>query len=226
MNTSVLLRRVSNGRTDLVHGLAADVLRHFGPELLGWCAYYGDVTACRVLLATGQSLVSLGEDRGLNAAAFHGHWQLCEFLIENGARVDFADPATGETPLHSAVTNEDRSRYDLVVQVLLRAGAEPNAATNPGVPTHAFMRDARTRGETPLHRGALFGTAATIALLLESGASRESRDAHGETPLGWASWARRPVDVLRALLYADHRIHPEHQPMRINLLGKPDDGDQ
>jgi ankyrin repeat protein len=120
------------------------------------------------------------------------------------------------------LTNEDRLRYDLVVKVLLRAGADPNAATNHGAPTGAFMRDARTRGETPLHRSALFGTPETIALLLGCGANREARDAFGETPLSWASWARRPIEVLRALLYADHRIHPDYKPMRANLLGTPD----
>jgi uncharacterized protein len=222
MNSSALLNRIKNGRTDLISVLTADVLRQNGAELLTWSAYFGDVTACRILLAADQSLDMLGADLGLNGAAFHGHWQLCEFLLENGASTRFADPLTGETPLHSALTNDDRLRYDLVAQVLLRAGADPNAATKPGEPTGAFMRDAKTRGETPLHRGALFGTAETIALLLNAGASRESLDAHGETPLAWASWARRPNEVLRPLLYGEHRIHPQNKPMRANLLGTPD----
>jgi uncharacterized protein len=222
MNTSLLIRRIKNGRTDLVRDMDGHALRQNGEALLGWCAYFGDVSACRVLLGTGLSLDLLGPDLGLNAAAFHGHWQLTEFLIENGAAPRFVDPATGETPLHAALTNEDRVRYDLVVEILLRAGADPNAATRPGVPTDSLMRDARTRGETPLHRGALFGNGRTVALLLEAGASPEVRDAHGDTPLAWASWARRPVEVLRALLYGDHRIHPEHKPMRVNLLGRPE----
>jgi ankyrin repeat protein len=215
------LRRIENGRTDLVLDLGADVVRQKGAELLGWSAYFGDVAACRILLKHGLTLQALGPDLGLNSAAFHGHWQLCEFLLENGASARFVDPATGETPLHSALTNEDRLRYDLIVQVLLRAGADPNAATRPGVATGSFMRDACTRGESPLHRAALFGTSATVALLLDGGANRETRDALGETPLAWASWSRRPIDVLRALLYGDHRIHPEYKPMRANLLGAP-----
>jgi len=223
MNSSAFLRRISNGRTDLVHGLSTDLLRQNGQDLLRWSAYFGDVTACRVVLGAGQSLDVLGADLGLNGAAFHGHWQLCEFLLENGAPVRFADPTTGETPLHSALTNENRLRYDLVVGVLVRAGADPNAATVPGMPTDVFMRDARTKGETALHRCALFGNAETVALLLATGADREARDAFGDTPLAWASWARRPIDVLRALLYADHRINPEYKPMHANLLGTPDD---
>jgi uncharacterized protein len=222
MNDSTALRRIKNGRTDLVCELSLEYLREHGAELLTWCSYYGDVTACRRLLEAGQSLDSLGADLGLNGAAFHGHWQLCEFLLEQGASASYRDPTTGETPLHSALSNEDRVRYDLVVQVLLRAGAEANVATRPGQPTGSFMRDASTRGETPLHRAALFGTPGTMALLLNAGANREARDAYGETPLAWASWARRPTEVLRTLLYGEHRIHPDNKPMRANLLGTPD----
>jgi ankyrin repeat protein len=223
MTPTTLLSRVMNGRTDLVHGLSPELLESNGADLLRWAAYYGDVTACKVLMVAGLSLDVLGEDLGLNGAAFHGHWQLCEFLLESGASARHRDSATGETPLHSALTNDDRLRYDLVVKVLLRAGADPNAATIPGVPTGSFMRDAKTKGETPLHRGALFGTPATIALLLDAGANREARDAYGDTPLSWASWARRPTEVLRPLLYGDHRIHPDNKPLRANLLGTPDD---
>lgn len=217
------IRRIEQGRTDLIHLLGADVIREKGDALLQWAAYYGDVSACRVLLASGLTLDSLGADLGLNGAAFHGHWQLCEFLLESGASARFADPETGETPLHSALTNDDRIRYDLVVKVLLRAGADPDAPTKPGIPTGAFMRDARTRGETPLHRGAIFGTPETIAMLLAAGARREAHDVFGESPLTWASWARRPVEVLRPLLYGEHRIHAGNKPMRVNLLGMPDD---
>jgi ankyrin repeat protein len=228
MQTSALLQRIEDGRTDLVEPLLANpdartVLLEHGARLLGWCSYFGDVTACRLLLKHGQVLTDLGPDLGLNGAAFHGHWQLCEVLLESGADPRYVDPATGETPLHSALANDDRLRYDLVVEVLLRAGADANAATLPGVETGSFMRDCRTRGETPLHRAAAFGTAGTIEMLLAAGADRERKDAHGDTPHAWASWARRPADVLRPLLYGSHHIRAGYQPMRANLLGKPGD---
>jgi len=60
-----------------------------------WCAYYGDVTAVRLLLDRGETLATLGEDLGLNGAAFHGHWRLVEFLLEQGADPNFRDPETG-----------------------------------------------------------------------------------------------------------------------------------
>src|SRR5262245_44035785 len=106
MTAEDLAQRIADGRTDLVwtyvtEGHAAG--SGGGPSLIDWCAYYGDVSALRYLLDHGHSLESLGPDRGLNAAAFHGHWHLCEFLIETGSDVNFADADTGETPLHSAL---------------------------------------------------------------------------------------------------------------------------
>jgi uncharacterized protein len=230
MQTTALLERIGNGRTDLVEPLldSADgqaALKAHGAKLLEWSSYFGDVTACRLLLRHGLSLTSLGADLGLSGAAFHGHWQLCEFMIESGANARYGDPLTGETPLHAAVSNDDRLRYDLVVKVLLRAGADANAVTIPEMETGAFMRDCRTRGETPLHRAAVFGTRETLELLLAAGADRERMDARGETPLSWASWARRPTEVLRPLLYGPHRIHAANRPMRANLLGTPVDNE-
>jgi ankyrin repeat protein len=220
------LLRIANGRTDLI----ADIVRSQvsgpwpeveGASLLQLAAYYGDVTAVRSLLAHGAALAELGQDLGLNEAAFHGHWQLCEFLIESGADAKCSDPATGETPLHSALTNEDRANYDLVVKVLLRAGADANARTVPGAETGSFMRGSRTRGEGPLHRAAAFGTAVTVQLLIDAGASPEQTDCHGDSPLAWASWYRRPLEVLRLLLHGEHRLHPAGKTMRESLLGSP-----
>ena len=151
-------------------------------------------------------LDSQGADLGLMAASFHCHWRLAQFLIEQGADANYRDADTGETPLHAALTYEDRALYDRVVRVLLAAGAEVNAATVSGVATGSLMRDAFTRGETPLHRAALYGTPAMLGLLIEAGAHIAAPDAPGETALAHASWARRPVEVLRPLLYGVHRI--------------------
>jgi ankyrin repeat protein len=221
-----LLDRVADGRTDLVwlcleRGHAATARTRDGVSLLQWCAYYGDVSAMRFLLGHGESLASLGQDLGLREAAFHGHWRLCEFLIENGAGVDAAADDTGETPLHAALCTPHRSAHDLVVEVLLARGADPNAATKPSVPTGAFMRDCRTRGETPLHRAAAFGTEETIDLLLRAGAARDVEDANGDTPLSWASWHVRPDPILRRLCYGEHTVHPDRIPMRKAMLGRP-----
>jgi ankyrin repeat protein len=192
----------------LAQGHPAKSVDRDGTSLINWCAYYGDVSGMRFLLAGGETLDSLGQNLGLDGAAFHGHWELCQFLLENGADVNRADPDSGETPLHAALCKANRPSYDLVVKVLLAHGAHPNCATKPGVETGAFMRDCRTKGETPLHRAAAFGTEEAIQLLLDAGALVDVKDMNGETPLSWASWHLRPASILRKLCYGRFSIHP------------------
>jgi palmitoyltransferase len=222
-----LIPRIANGRTDLVFdhleaGNPAGAADEDGVSLLQWCAYYGDVSAMRHLLSHGAQLASLGENFDLNGAAFHGHWRLCQFLIENGADVNWPDPETGETALHSALCTTNRIPYNLVLRVLLESGANPNRATKPGVETGAFMRDCRTKAETPLHRAAAFGDEEAVQLLLDAGAVIDAKDMNGDSPLAWASWYARPASILRKLCYGRFRIRPDYgQGMQANLLGTP-----
>jgi ankyrin repeat protein len=157
------------------------------------------------------------------AASFHAHWRLCQFLIERGADVNLAEEDTGETPLHSALCNTRHLPRNLVLRVLLAGGANPNCATKKNAETGGFMRDCRTKGETPLHRAAAFGDEEAIQLLLDAGALIDAKDMNGESPLSWASWYLRPTPVLRKLCYGEHRIHPRHSGMESYLLGKPQD---
>lgn len=226
MDTTSLVQRIACGRTDLVwehvaNGGSASAASADGTSLLQWSAYYGDVSAVRFLLGHGETLASLGDDLGLNAAAFHGHWRLCEFLLERGADANAALEDTGETPLHAALCTPHRASHDLVVRVLLAHGADPRRTTTPGVETGAFMRDCRARGETPLHRAAALGNEDTIDLLLGAGADREARDANGDTPLAWASWCVRPDAVLRRLCHGPFTIARGRVPMLEALLGRP-----
>jgi len=225
-----MLREFADGRTDLVFelleaGCPPDQLEA-GVSLLRWCAYYGDVSAIQFLLSRGADLQSLGDNLDLSGACFHGHWRLCKFLIEHGADGNASDPRTGETPLHAALCKTDRLVYDKVLQVLLSSGADPNVAAKNGVETGGFMRDARTKGETPLHRAAAFGSEATIQLLLDHGARIDAKDANGDSPLSWASWYLRPDSILRLLCFGDFRINPSGRSMRENLLGIPHDASE
>lgn len=224
--TDDVLRRIADGRTDMVwdfvsKGQPASTRTPDGVSLLQWAAYFGDVSAMRFLLNHGESLASLGANFDLSGAAFHGHWQLCEFLIEMGADVNASAEDTGETALHSALCTPSRSRHDLVVKVLLAHGADPKRVTKPSAVTGAFMRDCRTKGETPLHRAAAFGTEETVDLLLRAGAVLDAKDANGDTPLSWASWYARPDAILRKLCYGPFSIRPERVSMGAALLGKP-----
>jgi len=220
------LSQIASGRTDLVFdhvasGQPAGSADSNGVSLIQHCAYYGDVSAIKFLLSKGESLQSLGDDLGLNTACFHGHWRLCQFLLENGADANYPSPSTGETPLHSALS-KSWPEGTLVLKVLLAHGANPNVATKPGVETGSLMRDARTKGETPLHRAAAFADEEAIQLLLEAGAKIDAKDANGDSPLSWGSWHARPDSILRKLCYGDFRIRPGRKDMKAYLTGEPE----
>jgi uncharacterized protein len=224
--TNDMLQRISAGRTDLVfewlaQGHSATAVAGDGASLLTLCAYYGDVSAIRHLLAHGADLQALGDNFDLNGAAFHGHWRLCEFLLERGANVNHPLPDTGETPLHAALCTSNRVAHDLVLRVLLARGANVNATTRPGIETGSFMRDCRTKGETPLHRAAAFGTEDTVQLLLDAKANVQATDMHGDSPLSWGSWYGRPDRVLRLLCYGHYHIRGGRKSMAAYVLGEP-----
>lgn len=206
-----LLDQIEAGRTDLVFdylaaGHPAVSLGNGGIPLIQCCAYHGDVSAIKYLLTQGESLQSLGENYDLNGAVFHGHPQLCEYLIGQGADVNHPQPDTGETPIHAALCTAGRQRHDLVLKLLLANGANPNCVTRPSVETQAFMRDIRTRAETPLHRAAACGTEETIQMLLDAGAQIDAKDMNGDSPLTWASWHLRPRSILKKLCYGSFRV--------------------
>ena len=230
-----MLERIVDGRTDLVFEHVANgnpaTANASGHPLIRWCAYYGDVSAIRFLVANGEALATLGENLDLNGACFHGHWRLCEYLIENRADVNHSLTETGETPLHAALSKANRWKYTPLVKLLLVRGADPNRATIAGRETGAFMRDCRTKGETPLHRAAAFGNEEDIQSLLSAGGRLDALDANGDSPLSWASWYLRPGAVLGLLCYGSFHIHPDRQKevtceiatgsMERDLLGRP-----
>ncbi len=138
-----MLDETADGRTDLVFeylagGGTAHTTDADGVSLIRWCAYYGDVSAIKFLLARGESLDSFGDNLDLIGACFHGHWRLCKFLIERGANVNRSMPDTGESPLHSALCTTNRLRHNAVMKVLLAHG-------------ESELRDERIRGNRGLH---------------------------------------------------------------------------
>lgn len=232
-----IANRIARGRTDLVFDHIASggdpcAADDAGVRIISWCAYFGDVSAIRFLLLHGEKLDSLGVNYDLNGAAFHGHWRLCQFLLEQGADPDFRLSETGETALHAALSVANRPANELAARILLDAGADPNLRTIPDVVTGCLMRDARTKGEAPIHRAAAYCSAAAIEALVAAGASVDCLDSSGDTPLAWASWHHRPSDILRLLghsgsvpLHPDAAWQGDHgagwRGMDHHLLGKP-----
>jgi len=206
MDKSEIFDRIARGRTDLVFELLKlerwkDVLHDGSVKPLQWFVYYNDTTALKAVLNSGGDLSSINLNDELGNASFFGHWKVVDFLISQGADVNTTIAATGETPLHSALCKAGRPYFLYVLKLLVENGADVNAKTIPGKETGGFMRDVRTKGETPLHRAAAYGDEAMIQYLLDQGADRQARDAHGNSPISWASEHLRPGSILHLLSF-------------------------
>lgn len=224
MDQSEILDRIARGRTDLVFDLLAtpgwnESLHSAEVNPIQWFVYYNDVTALKAVLNAGGDLSGIDLGRELGNAAFFGHWKVADFLIANGADVNWSEPETGETPLHGALSKAGRPYYFYVVKLLVENGADVNARTIPGKATGAFMRDVRTKGETPLHRAAAYANAETIEFLIQNGAEKDARDAYGDSPLSWASEHLRPGSVLKLLAFPPHHISNHHVELNTSDHG-------
>ena len=157
MEVDKIIEFISRGRTDYIFDLLKQpnwkgILLEGQVKPLQWLVYYNDTTALKAVLKEGGSLDSINLNDELGNAAFFGHWKVCDFLINNGADVNGYVDKTNETPLHNALAKAGRPYYFYVVKLLVNKGANVNAKTIAGLETGAFMRDVRTKGETPLHR--------------------------------------------------------------------------
>jgi len=224
MTEEEILRNIEGGRTDYVFDLLAlpnwkECLNKGTIKPLQWFVYYDDTTAIKAVLANGGNLDSIDLNWELSHAAFFGHWKVCDFLLHHGADVTWCHPTTGETPLHGALAKAGRPHFLYTIRLLLENGADVNAATVPNVETEAFMRDVRTKGETPLHRAAAYADEDIIRILLKHGADKTVRDAHGDSPLSWASQHLRPARILSLLTFDPHRIGEKHKTRMISDHG-------
>lgn len=216
MEAEKILECISKGRTDFIFQLMRksnwkEILHEGQIKPLQWLVYYNDTTGLKAVLESGGNLDSINLNHELGNAAFFGHWKVCDFLINNGADVNARADKTNETPLHNALAKAGRPYYFYVVKLLVEKGAAINAKTVAGMETGAFMRDVRTKGETPLHRAAAYADERTINYLIENGADTEAKDANGDSPLSWASEHLRPGTILSLLCYGEYRIGDAHK---------------
>lgn len=182
MTVSPILSALYEGRTT-----DADELLAGNPELdIFEAAGTGRAERVRRLLDEDPSLThawSLDGFQALHLAAFFGHADAAEALLERGA--DPSVVARHEfvkvTPLHSAVASEG-AEDARTVEVLLAHGAPVNAAVEGG--------------HTPLHSAAFNGNAAIVGLLLEHGADPNAAKNDGKTPLDLAR-EQGHADLLR-----------------------------
>jgi DNA-directed RNA polymerase subunit N (RpoN/RPB10) len=105
-----MIDRIADGRTDLVfdylgEGHLATSKDSNGTSLIEWCAYYGDVSAIKFLLANGESLQPLRDNLGLNAAC-------CRRVFERDGNHEQPAKNRGDDRLQSA-GGDNSSKYRL-----------------------------------------------------------------------------------------------------------------
>jgi len=225
MEVEKIIEFISRGRTDFIFELLnvpdwKEVLHKGQIKPLQWLVYYNDTTGLKAILKAGGNLDSIDLNKELGNAAFFGHWKVCDFLINNGADINAYVDKTKETPLHNALSKAGRPYYFYVVKLLVDKGADVNAKTIAGLETGAFMRDVRTKGETPLHRAAAYADEKTISYLVENGADKTIKDANGNSPLSWASEHLRPGNILSLLAYNGFQISDKHKTTNTSDHGQ------
>ncbi len=108
----------------------------------------------------------------LHLAAFFGHSDLANALLDRGAKVDAVSTnAMKNTPLHAAAAGGKTE----LVQLLLKRGANPNARQEGGF--------------APLHSAAQAGNREMVEALLADGADINARAANNQCPLDLAMMA-------------------------------------
>ncbi len=110
----------------------------------------------------------------LHWSAYHDDLEMMQWLIQAGADLSATTRLGAMTPLAIAATNGNAA----TVQLLLEAGADPNAANS--------------NGTTPLMMAAAAGKPEAIKLLLDAGADPNARDlTNDQTPVMFAAALNR-----------------------------------
>jgi uncharacterized protein len=131
-------------------------------------AQTGNLVRLQELLDRNRDFANLPDEGGytpLHYAGYFGHADSARYLITIGADVTALslDPLRNQ-PIHAAAA----SGSDEIVQLLLDAGADPNAV--------------QAGQWTPLHAAAEKGHAHVVRLLLERGAQPDAQSISGATP--------------------------------------------
>ncbi|KAJ0981246.1 hypothetical protein J5N97_009501 [Dioscorea zingiberensis] len=160
-------------------------------------AFHGDLSNLKGLIRAGADPKKTDYDgrSPLHLAASRGYEEMTSFLIQEGVDINLSDKF-GNTPLFEAIKNG----HDKVASLLFREGARVSMA-NAG--SHLCMAVARGDvdflrkmlaygidpnsrdydARTPLHIAAAEGLHMMAKMLLEAGASADSMDRWGNTPL-------------------------------------------
>uniref|UniRef100_A0A6Q2ZMJ1 Palmitoyltransferase n=1 Tax=Esox lucius TaxID=8010 RepID=A0A6Q2ZMJ1_ESOLU len=205
-NVSLLHWAAINNRTEVVKYYMSKgaVIDQLGGDLnstpLHWAIRQGHLSMVIQLLRYGADpSVSDGEGyRSLHLAILFQHMPIAAYLMAKGQEVDFPD-SNGQTPLM------------LAAQKII--GPEP---TNFLVKCNASVSAVdKVNRNSPLHCAVLAGNVDAAHILLEAGASVDSENANGHTPLDLAHQVNSPLLIHMLNHVKQERIRSNSRCLRF-----------
>jgi ankyrin repeat protein len=158
-----------------------------GTSLVDTAALMGHADILKLLLDKGalaEAANAQGAGTPLHLAAMHNQTNTAQLLIGRGADVEAYD-RFGFTPLHWTALQGSPDVAVLLLQNKAKPDTPVPASNGPRL--GAAIPGASVAGDTALHFAAMRGDTNFIQLLLKSGASVNTANAMGRTPLDLAS---------------------------------------
>ncbi|EDL43025.1 hypothetical protein, conserved [Plasmodium vivax] len=131
--------------------------------------------------------------RALHYACAGGYYEICQLLIDNGAKVNVSDYKHW-TPLHIAVTKMHKE----ITELLLKNDANIHAM----LPHSLSPNRGKTTASMCIHFAAIKGSKEITELLLHYGAKINDTDLSNRTALHYAAY-RNNSDYLKFLIYEE-----------------------
>jgi ankyrin repeat protein len=157
------LSPIGNARLRLQPAAVTELLRRHGAEENIFDAAFNRDAQLAATLLGGNRALALATNRNgasvVEVAAMTGPVELLKRLLDKGAKVDFVNPRTHQSLVHSAAQANQAGN----VELLIRRGAK--------------FKSVDSQGFTPLHLASLCGAADAATVLLKHKANPDARTA-------------------------------------------------
>lgn len=187
---------------------------------LHWAAWFGQREIATCLIDSGAVVEAIDREgrTPLHLAAYKGWKKVASLLIEKRAAINAEDKAKN-TPLHIAA---EMGHHAVICLLLAQQGVDREVKNNVGdTPLHLAALSGHTAvvellikhiaievqdedGQTPLHLAALRGRGEVVKLLIKHGATIDTTDVYGATPLALAKEGEHKA-VVNILLWEQRR---------------------